>query len=91
MSVCDKEGKRLTHTESVLNRWKEHFEQLLNKDEIANQTERSPPDESNSPTEAEILIAIKKLQNRKAPEPYGVNPENLKSGGMLVVRELSLI
>jgi Reverse transcriptase (RNA-dependent DNA polymerase)/Domain of unknown function (DUF6451)/Endonuclease/Exonuclease/phosphatase family len=81
--VKDKDGNNIPNEEQQRSRWKEHFEELLNRPEP-----RNPPDieaadidlliDCNTPTKAEIYMAIKQLRNGKAPGPYGIPAEALK-------------
>ena len=81
--VKDKDGNNIPNEEQQRSRWKEHFEELLNRPEP-----RNPPDieaadidlliDCNTPTKAEIYMAIKQLRNGKAPGPDGIPAEALK-------------
>ena len=70
-TVKDKNGAVLTRTEDQLNRWKEHFQEVLNRPAPEN-----PPDLTEGPlldirtgqiTVAEVKRSLKSLKNDKAP------------------------
>ena len=82
--VKDKEGKPIPGEEGQKRRWKEYFEELLNRP-----TPKDPPDiqqadkdlpiNCNAPTKEEIREAIKKLRNNKTPGPDGIPAEAMKA------------
>uniref|UniRef100_H3B2Y3 Reverse transcriptase domain-containing protein n=1 Tax=Latimeria chalumnae TaxID=7897 RepID=H3B2Y3_LATCH len=82
--IKDQNGKILTETAEILNRWLKYCEQLYADDspptnlhlEIGNE----PP-----PTKAEVEKAIRMIKNGKATGPDGVPVELLKLGGDTVV------
>ena len=77
--VKDKNGAVLTRTEDQLNRWKEHFQEVLNRPAPEN-----PPNLTEGPllrirtgqiTMAEVKRALKSLKNGKAPGCDNIPPE----------------
>ncbi|CAG2223870.1 unnamed protein product [Mytilus edulis] len=71
-NIKDKDGQTICKFEKQLERWKEHFEEVLNRPEQEISVERSeeaPPPieiEMGPITDDEIKAAIKKLKNNKA-------------------------
>jgi DNA anti-recombination protein RmuC len=66
--VKDKNGNIQTTTEEQKHRWKEHFEELLNRQPPETEAEISPVDQDlnislDPPTKEEIKKAIKTLNN----------------------------
>jgi len=81
----DREGNLLTEKESVLARWKEHFEMLLNgqsnRVDIESRMRIGEDGQTvEPPTLAEVQKAIKELKNCKAAGKDGLPAELLKSG-----------
>jgi hypothetical protein len=81
--VKDKDGNTLSKTQDQLDRWKEHFSCLLNGQQVEN-----PPviedgedlDVNIGPiTREEVVKAVHKIKNRKAPGPDSIPPEALKA------------
>ena len=82
--VKDKQGQNIIDSEQLLERWAEHFEELLNRPAPEN-----PPDiaeeeididiDCDLPTREEIIRAIKKMKNGKAAGPDGIPAEALKA------------
>ena len=82
--VKDKMGNTIPSEEQQRGRWKEHFEELLNRPEPRNPPDIQPADndlliDCNSPTKEEISRAIKQLRNGKAAGPDGIPAEALKA------------
>lgn len=83
------DGTLLTSTASVLDRWREHFHDLLNSGNSSMEDpdysfldENDPSGETvPDPTREEISEAISLLKNNKAPGPDNVPAELLKYGG----------
>ncbi|XP_063405708.1 uncharacterized protein LOC134689673 [Mytilus trossulus] len=83
--IKDKDGQTICKFEKQLERWKEHFEEVLNRPEpkiSVDRSEEAPPPieiEMGPITDDEIKAAIKKLKNNKAPMVDGIPAEVLKS------------
>ena len=81
--VKDKLGQTITDSEQLLEKWAEHFEELLNRPAPEN-----PPDiveaeidieiDYDPPTREEIICAVK-MKNGKAAGPDGIPAEALKT------------
>lgn len=95
-SLQTADGSRvITDQGEVLNRWKEHFEDLLNRpstvsdEAMANLVERPVLDATGSPpTLDEVKQAVKTLKSRKAAGQDGIPPEVFKYGGIELIRRL---
>lgn len=94
MSVKNKEGSIMTDNEQVRDRWKEHFQELLNRPAP---TRRYHPSTSESlvldisteaPTLDEVEKAVSKLKNNKAAGIDNISAELLKAGGRVVLEKL---
>ena len=90
--VKDKNGAVLTRTADQLNRWKEHFQEVLNRPAPEN-----PPDLTEGPlldirtgqiTMAEVKRSLKSLKNGKAPGCDNIPLEAWKEGGMVFAKVL---
>ena len=90
--VKDKDGVVLTRTDDQLNRWKEHFQEVLNRPAPEN-----PPDLTEGPqldirtgqiTMAEIKRSLKSLKHGKAAGCDNIPPEAWKEGGMVSAKVL---
>lgn len=83
MPIKDKNGKLLTSQEDQKKRWKEHFEELLNRPPPDNPPQIEPAEEDldidlEPPRKEEIEEAIKKLRNNKAAGPDGIPGDAIK-------------
>ena len=85
--VKDKEGNVISNNCDCLNRWKEHYSELLNKDPVPHNSETStaaanaPTDLSISEDEVtldEVRNAVKSLKNDRAAGICNVTAELLK-------------
>ena len=81
--VKDKNGNSLKTTEQQSNRWKEHFEELLNRPAPPNppdipEAEFDLPINCGKPTKEEIRDAIKRTRNGKAAGPDEIPAEAMK-------------
>jgi len=90
--VRDKEGKLLTSLDEQLTRWKERFQEVLNRQppQDAPQLEPGDPLDINTGpvTKAEIRKALGSLKNGKAAGIDNIPPEALKEGGSVLVDQL---
>ena len=82
--VKDKQGQTITDSEQQLERWAEHFEELLNRPAPENPPNIAEADTNieincDPPTRDEIICAIKKMKNSKAAGPDGIPAEALKT------------
>ena len=82
--VKDKQGRNIMGTEQQLNRWVEHFEELLNKPATLEFPEIQPatvnlPIKSNKHTKEEIRRAIKHPKNNKTTGPDDIPAEAPKT------------
>ena len=94
--IRDSEGNLLTEKATILQRWAEHFNQLLNRpssiDEQAIQDIPQRPlikSLDDPPTAAETIKAISQLQAGKAPGPDSIPPEIYKLGGSALIASLT--
>ena len=80
--VKDKSGNNISQLEKQLERWKEHFCELLNGQEIQEPSDIISGDdlqiETDIVTMEEIINADKKIKTGKAPGPDHIPPEVLK-------------
>ena len=81
--VKDKQGQNITDSEQLLERWAEHFEELLNRPAPENppyiaEAEIDIDIDCDPPTREEIIRAITKMKNGKAAGPDGIPAEALK-------------
>ena len=86
--IKDKEGTLLKDSESINLRWKEHFQDLLNRDSHVDESvfELIPQSPINDvlgiePSLAETVLSIRQMKNGKAPGVDGIPAEVLKHGG----------
>ncbi|MEE4247398.1 MAG: reverse transcriptase domain-containing protein [Kangiellaceae bacterium] len=82
--VTDKQGNSITDTGEQLDRWAEHFEDLLNRPAPRDPLAIPPAEEdlqidTDKPTKEEIIRAIMKMKNNKAAGPDGIPAEALKA------------
>lgn len=80
---------------SILNRWKEHFEDLLNQDSIIDEQvydilKQAPINEElgSPPTLDEVMHAVNQAKRHKASGPDGIPAEALKEGGEELTRHI---
>ena len=83
-AVKDKDGKTIIGKEGQLNRWAEHFEELLNRPTPPNPPDIQPADSDlpinwEKPSRDEIRKAIMKLKNGKAAGADNIPAEVLKA------------
>ena len=84
--------KLISDRNEILNRWVEHFNELLNRASTVQQNsidniKQQPVQEhlADRPTKAEIRKAIKLLQSGKAPGEDGIPAEIYKHGGEAII------
>lgn len=82
--IRDKAGTVLTRTEDQLDRWREHFSELLNRPSPEDLLQIAPPDtlldlDCSKPSKDEIRKAISLLRNGKAAGPDNVPAEAIKA------------
>ena len=90
--VRDKEGKLSTHIDDQLARWKEHFQEVLNRPPPQDAPQLKPEDllhiNTGPITKAEIRKSLRSLKNGKATGTDNIPPEALKEGGEVIVDQL---
>ena len=91
-AVKDKNGNILCKNKEVIERWREHFNEHLNRefphDEAALDTLHHLPvmvEEVENITEDEVRDAVARLKNRKAPGQDMITGEVLKKGGATMI------
>nr|KAG5710457.1 hypothetical protein BaRGS_022275 [Batillaria attramentaria] len=93
--VRDKTGQLLTTVEDQLRRWKEHFQEVLNRPSPHNPPDLEPGDpldiSTNKITKQEIRKALKSLKNGKAAGEDNIPAEALKEGGEAIVDQLHVL
>ncbi len=81
--VKDKDGNVITNLNDQLGRWKDHFSDLLNGEGVTNAPDLPPGDDLDVDTDPitkdEIIKALRKIKNGKAPGPDQIPPEVLKA------------
>ena len=82
--VKDKEGNAIIGNEQQLDRWAEHFEELLNRPAppnppVIHPAEDDLPINCDRPAREEIKKAIQQLKNNKASGPDDIPAEALKA------------
>ena len=97
-NLNDRNGNLLTSPQQKLQRWCEHFSDLLNSDAKVDAEELKlppppePPDADDPPpTLDEVTEAVNRLKNRKAPGVCSITAEMLKHGGPLLLSWLHRI
>ena len=90
--IKDKTGQLLTSIDDQLTRWKEHFEDILNRPPPQNPPVLEPGPDLNIPTNEisrqEVLKALGALKNGKATGVDNIPAEALKEGGDVIVDRL---
>jgi Reverse transcriptase (RNA-dependent DNA polymerase)/Domain of unknown function (DUF6451) len=91
--VKDKQGKIVMAVEDQLKRWREHFEEILNRPSESEEklSSRDTPQlriNVNPPTKTEICKALKELKNGKAAGVDNIPAEILKVDTDLTARAL---
>jgi hypothetical protein len=99
ISMCKaKDGTIISDQQSILARWSEHFDELLNKPDIVPSEGVNPlsvqsgwepsVQDVEPPSYEEVDQAIVKLKNNKAPGIDGIPAELFKYGGQELKRRL---
>ena len=94
--IRSEDGILLTKMEDQLQRWKRHFESVLNRPAPSQLSDPLPADVplniSTGPiSKDEIRSALAQLKNAKAPGVDNIPPEALKEGGPCTVDALHRI
>jgi len=83
MNTCKKKDESIIdEEEEITERWKEHFNELLNKDSIMNETEEipyGPQPQIEKPTRNEFHAAIIKLKTNRVPGEDDTTDELIKN------------
>ena len=96
-AIRDKCGKLLTNEEEILERWKEHFDEVLNVDSARTDlpngigpgaAQQLPEVTTSEISEAEIRGVISRLKNRKSPGKDSINAEMLKCTQDTAIKKL---
>uniref|UniRef100_A0A1B0CNV0 Reverse transcriptase domain-containing protein n=1 Tax=Lutzomyia longipalpis TaxID=7200 RepID=A0A1B0CNV0_LUTLO len=83
-SCRDKQGNLVSDQEGILERWAEHFDELLNgqlEDEVTIPHLQANNDMLDPPSMDETMAAIRRLKHNRAPGPDGIASELLQCGG----------
>jgi len=94
--IRSEEGTLLTKMEDQLQRWKRHFESVLNRPDPSQLPDSRPPDvplniNTGPISRGEIRTALTQLKNAKAPGVDNIPLEALKDGGPCPVEALHRI
>lgn len=84
MPIRDKQGTMITSQKEQEKRWKEHFEEKLNRPDSNSRTEISEADtnfeiNTDEPSKLETIATIKSLKNNKAPRNDNLPAEIFKA------------
>ena len=99
-TVQAEDGTRLTNIKDCLCRWKDHFNDLLNKScdatdaELQRDADQATPDadsHTDPVTSLEVELRLKCLKNRRAPGICSITAELLKKGGDSMINWLVYI
>ena len=99
-TVQAEDGTRLTDMKDCLCRWKDHFNDLLNKPcdatdaELQRGAEQATPDadaHTDLVTSSEVELCLKRIKNRRAPGICSITAELLKKGGDSMIKWLAYI
>lgn len=94
--IKNKNGDVITVLGERVSRWREHFNELLNRPPpglpmpplVPSVTDGQDPVSIAPPSLEEILSAIRSLKNNKAAGPDGIHAEMLKHGGSTLQQHL---
>ena len=89
-TILDERGQPLQKSEEKLERWKQHFEKVLNvqnevEANVLEDLEDHSETDTSQLTREEVEQAVKKLQNGKAAGEDEIVAEMLKSGGEVMI------
>ena len=91
-TIKDSSGQRISDTRKIMERWAEHFVELLKADNSSTPLPKrfTPPVvfaeiDTEAPTKNEITHALRELQNRRAGGCDGIPPELYKEGGEALI------
>ena len=93
LSVCrNREGKMLSERKEILERWREHFESLLNRTEDCQNEQEiiyyTAEENIKEPTLQEVTSALKGLKNNKASGADAITAELIKKGGAILEEQI---
>ena len=94
--IEDKEGKLLTSSSDIANRWKEYCEELYNfKDDVdrtvLEEDVVTEEDHEGEILRAEVELAVRSLKTNKSPGADNVNAELIQCGGEDTVKILHML
>jgi hypothetical protein len=86
-------GDLISEKTLVLQRWKQYFCELLNREDLMvrryqENTLQSTDTEITIPTYEEIIGIINKLKSNRAPGPNNITAELIKNGGHILKRRI---
>lgn len=89
----NKQGQMITDPQGRLDRWAEHFEELLNSGRVQTELENDnveygDPGEVEEPSDDEILEEINNQKNNKSGGENGITAEVLKTGGAILQQRI---
>ena len=94
-SIKSKDGVLLTEPSKILDRWAEHFKEVLNQDSDFDMSVlhelpqyNVEPELDAPPSLEEVQKATQQLSSGKAPGDDGISPEIYKSGGVATANRL---
>jgi len=92
--LVDGTGTMITEERQVINQFKEHFDDLLNRPSIGQGLNPSEvcltaEIDIDAPKYEEIDNLIKRLKNNKAPGENNIVAESLKKGGTMLVSKIA--
>ena len=92
----DKDGSVITGEKEKVERWQEHFSNVLNRPEplvsaVIKEAETDLEVDTGEITIAEVREAVKSLKTGKAPGEDGIDTRMLKAGGETTMKALHQI